>query len=227
MVALFVVGTVVVFFIIEYLYRRSPKHAVAPSRAKAHAVRADRFLLPRGYFFSRGHAWVNLLFSGKTRVGVDDFVQKVIGAIDGVSPVAAGTEVKRGDTLFTLRQGNRTLTVTAPVTGKVLDVNYAVVRNPRLLAEDPYEEGWVVLLEPKNIAAEIKLLSVAEEAVRWLHQEGLRFRDFITARASQITPASAGATLLDGGVPVNGALRYTDEQTWQLFEREFLAGGEK
>jgi hypothetical protein len=62
-------------------------------------------------------------------------------------------------------------------------------------------------------------LSIADETAAWLRQEIARFRDFINVRTPQL---ATGVTMLDGGVPMVGALQGAEESVWRDFEREFL-----
>ncbi len=216
MVALFIIATFLFFIGIDYLIQRRQKSAEVVPRAR---VLPEQFVIPRGYFFSPKHVWVELLRTGSARVGIDDFVQKVVGALDGIRTVPVNTTIKRGDPILTIVQNGRALTVASPISGRVLEVNEQLLQKPELLRQDPYLGGWVARIEPENLATELKTLNLAEEAAHWLRQEVARFRDFITARTPQL---ATGTTLLDGGVPMIGALQGAEEAVWRDFEQEFL-----
>jgi glycine cleavage system H protein len=223
MVVLFVIGTIVVSILIEYFLQRSKQHRTSTATAASRAVSTDKFLLPRGYFFNHSHTWIEILFSGNARVGVDDFVQKIVGNINTINVLPTGSEVKKGGQLFTLHQENRTLSFTAPISGRIVELNTALLQSPSSLKDDPYFEGWVALIEPRNIASEIRLLTVADEAADWLRHELQRFRDFITSiPAADETPTLSGATLHDGGMPMRSVLEHADTQTWESFQQQFL-----
>lgn len=224
MVALFVIGTIVVSIIIEYFFQRIRQQKLVPVAAASRPVSTDKFLLPRGYFFNRGHTWIEILFSGNARIGVDDFVQKIVGNISAINVCPAGTEIKKGQTLFTLYQDNRALSFTAPISGTIVELNTGLLQSPSLLKNDPYFDGWVAMIEPHNIASEIRFLTVADEAAEWLRHELRRFREFITCPPSDNGIASlSGATLHDGGMPMRGVLENADSQTWEMFQKQFLS----
>jgi glycine cleavage system H protein len=223
MVAIFVICTIVISICIEYIVQRSRQRRTGTVPAIPRAVSSDKFLLPRGYFFNRGHAWIEVLFSGNARVGIDDFVQKIVGTINTIAVPQIGAEIRQGDLLFTIQQDNRTLSFTAPISGKIIECNTALLQSPSLLKSDPYFEGWVVMIEPRNIASEIRLLAVADEAAEWLRHELRRFRDFITsAPTADGVPALSTVTLHDGGMPMHGVLERVDEHTWESFQQQFL-----
>lgn len=219
MVAIFVLLTIVTFVLIEILIQRREgrkAHATTPALL-------DKFLIPKGYFVSRAHAWIEVLGGGKTRIGIDDFVQKLVGTIDEVVAVPAGTSVQKGDPLITLRKGSRTLTVPSPLSGTVEAVNTDLSANGRIVNEDPYGSGWVVLMEPATLDAELPTMNIAAAATQWLRSEIGRFRDFINGLRVEPEALPAGVTLLDGGVPVAGLLGMTNDETWNRFGREFLS----
>jgi len=219
MVALFVIATILVCVGIELLRDRAKKRSLAPAPAQ---FSVDRFLLPKGYFMSKAHTWVELTFGGEARVGVDDFAQKVIGTIDRIDIASLGSEINKGETLMTVRHGNRTLSIPAPISGQVLTVNESLLAEPDRLHQDPYIAGWVAVLTPKNISSELRLLTIAEDAAKWMKKEVSRFRDFVKTQAQIGMPVPAGATMLDGGVPLSGVLEQFNENTWNAFQKEFL-----
>ncbi len=219
MVALFVVATILLCVGIELLRDRTKQRKEAPSTAQ---IAADQFFLPKGFFISKAHTWVELTFAGEARVGVDDFAQKVIGSIDRIEVAPLNKELNKGDTLFTVAQGNRVLSIPAPISGKILAVNESLLASPKMFHQDPYVAGWVAVIVPKNISAELHLLAIADDAAKWLKKEVNRFRDFVKEQAQIGVPVPAGATMLDGGAPLNGVLGQFNENTWNAFQKEFL-----
>ena len=229
MVALFVVATIIVFFVIDYFVQRAEKRKAALSPA-AKSLSKPRFVIPKAYFFGKGHTWVELLPDGSTRVGLDDFVQKILGPVDQVSVVSNGGQLMSGEKLFTVRQGAKTLSFCSPISGKILCVNNELVQFPDMLKKEPYRRGWIAVMEPSNLADEIKQLSIGSEAAEWLKDEIKRFRNFITAQMGSLagsgSPALAGATLMDGGVPVDNVMQNTPQEVWKKFESDFLSAAE-
>jgi glycine cleavage system H protein len=223
MVVLFVIATILVFIGIELLRRHAVNRRPVPAANSA----AEHILIPKGYFLSRAHVWVEMTFGGEARIGLDDFLQKIIGGVDRIESAKPGTELKKGEPLLTIHTGSRTLTIPAPLSGTVSKLNETVLDSPKVLQTDPYVSGWIAMLTPKNIAPELLLLSAAQDAGQWMKAEIARFRDFIgnqtqTLQAQAGVPASIGATLFDGGLPHHGVLTQFDEKTWRTFQREFL-----
>ncbi len=226
MVALFVVATIIVFFVIDYFVQRAEKRKAALSPA-AQVPPKPKFVIPKGYFFGKGHTWVELLPDGTTRIGLDDFVQKILGSVDRVRVAPLDGKIARGEKIFSVEQGTKVMSFRAPISGRVVAVNDELVHFPDMVKKEPYKAGWVVAIEPSDLAVEIKQLSIGSEAAQWLKEEIKRFRNFITAQMSLLagsgSPALAGTTLMDGGLPVNDVMERSPQEVWEMFENDFLA----
>jgi glycine cleavage system H lipoate-binding protein len=230
MVALFVILMIITFLVVDVIVQKVQMKKSLQSVPELQGVtpqinvaRRNDFALPKGIFFHKGHTWANILFTGKVKVGVDDFVQKVMGNIDGIELPALGSQVKQGETLLTLKQGNRTMTLASPIEGTVTALNEESLTNPNLLKTDCYKEGWLVLVTPTNLLKSLSSLTIAEGAIGWLNAEVKRFRDFLAgSRIAGLQGQLVGQALQDGGLPADGVLAQLDDQTWQQFQQEFL-----
>lgn len=149
MVALFVILTVIAFIAIDALVQRAEareqRRAQLPaltSRERRGSVLAlEGVSVPQGMFFDVGHTWVDLDSSGRVRVGVDDFAQRAIGRIDAVEMLEVGRPVRRGETLFVVRQGERTAAFVAPVDGVVAAVNERLARRRTVIHNSAFASG--------------------------------------------------------------------------------------
>ncbi len=231
MVAIFVVLTIVLFiaadFILQKIRARRSIAATAPVRGTGADLllpnlQPERFALPGGLFFHRGHTWANLLFSGQVKVGIDDFLQKLLGRIDGVTLPPLGVEVKAGEPFVGLRQGERTALLPAPVDGVVCAVNQELVKAPGMLRRDPYTRGWLVAIRPKDLSANMPLLMVGEKSREWLTLELGRLVDFLRESMSRHQDAVVGATAADGGLSPDGVLERLSDEEWAAFQARFL-----
>ncbi len=237
MVALFVVVTIGALLLFDWLFvqrwwGRAPAAAPAVSPAgppaagepvvPLNALRPGQFSLPFGLFFHPGHTWLGILRSGQVKVGLDDFLHRLLGRIDTVALPPVGTAVARGDVLARVRQGGRTLALRSPVNGSVVATNPLWEADPGRAWADPYGDGWMVKVLPTNLARNLRDLKIAEPAVWWLQEEVRRFRDF-AGRFIGADP-ELGPRLADGGLPAEGVLEQVDDATLSRFEAEFLSG---
>ena len=223
MVALFVILFVAVLLsidlIIQLRHKKYPLMSAVPKNLSA-PVSTDLVRFPKGVFFHPGHTWARMQSGDEIVVGIDDFIQKALGRIERVTLPAKGQKVQQGEPVITIQHEGKILSLVAPVTGVVYSINADALDNPALIMENPFEEGWLFMVEPEQLASNISVLSIAENAFTWLKKETVRFRDFLASNGMQ--PAMIGDTMLDGGVPVKGSLDFLDEDGLKKFEEEFL-----
>jgi glycine cleavage system H protein len=63
----------------------------------------------------------------------------------------------------------------APISGTIETVNEELESKPELINEDPYGEGWLIVIAPTNLDADLKNILDFDAAVAWhkeLTQEG-------------------------------------------------------
>ncbi len=53
------------------------------------------FNVPAGFFISPEHTWVNIEMNGTVRIGIDDFVRKIIGKFDQVNLPEVGKNISK------------------------------------------------------------------------------------------------------------------------------------
>jgi glycine cleavage system H lipoate-binding protein len=232
MVAILVVLTIVLFVVADLILQRVRARRASAVPARPWEARAadllfpslqpERFALPGGLFFHPGHTWVNLLFSGQAKVGVDDFVQRLLGKVDAITLPPVGVEIKEGQPFVAFRQGGRTAMLAAPIDGVVCAVNTELTKAPGLLKRDPYTRGWLVALQPRDLTADMSRLVVGDKALDWLRRELARFQDFLRETVAMQRDVLVGVTAADGGLTADGLLERLDEERWTEFQSRFL-----
>ncbi|MGB8656902.1 MAG: glycine cleavage system protein H [Candidatus Zixiibacteriota bacterium] len=220
MVALLVVATFIVALIIDALVRRARGKQAEPAKVYSPAVNRPAPGYPRGYFFTPGHVWLNLRSSGKVQVGVDELIGRLIGKVDHVQLKKTGERIRKGDLLASVTLGDKTIRMLSPIEGTIERHNFELEDNPAEFVESPYTKGWFYLINPTNLAADLKGFTVADQTRTWWFKELTRLRVFVQAHLPQ--PAVAGLTLSDGGLPLDGLVAHFDRKTVEELEIQFL-----
>jgi len=224
MVALFVILTIVVCVGIDGLVqlRKAKKERASLYLADqlVPAAALASLSAPANLFLDSGHTWVEVKPSGAAMIGLDGFAQKLIGRIDDVVLPEVGKEINRGDVLFALKQDNHRAAFASPVDGVVTLVDKELPWHPEMIQSDPYAEGWVCAVKPRNLAQNLRQLLTAEEARGWLKNEAQRFQEFFAAQT--IDQMQLGQVLQDGGELAGGVLEFADDVTWKQFNEMFL-----
>lgn len=224
MVALFVIVTILLCVSADAIvqWRKAKKEHASRNIADL-ILPAEAFAnisAPANLFLDSGHTWVEVTPLGAAMIGVDGFAQKLIGRIDDVVLPEVGKEVKRGDVLFAVKQDNHRAAFASPIDGQVVMVDRELPWHPEMIQHDPYREGWVCSVKPKNLAQNLKQLVAADEAKAWLKKEALRFQEFFAAQT--LDNMQLGQVLQDGGQLAGGVLEFADDGTWKQFNEMFL-----
>lgn len=102
--------------------------------------------IPAGLKYTKDHEWVKI--EGKTAtVGITDFAQSELGDIVYVDISTTGQSVDHGQIFGTVEAVKTVSDLYMPVSGKVLEVNSALDKNPEKVNEDPYGDGWMIKIE--------------------------------------------------------------------------------
>jgi glycine cleavage system H protein len=96
--------------------------------------------------FSKDHEWVRLEGDVAT-VGITDHAQNALGDVVFVDLPDIGREVTVGEAIAVVESVKAASDVYAPLAGRVVEVNSALVDNPALINSEPTAEGWFFKIE--------------------------------------------------------------------------------
>ena len=87
-------------------------------------------------------------------IGLTDYAVEQLGDIVFLELPEVGTEFKKGETFATIESVKAASEIYMPISGKILEINEAVVDSPEILNEDSYEKGWLVKINHTENEAE-------------------------------------------------------------------------
>jgi glycine cleavage system H protein len=128
---------------------------------------------PEDLYFHRDHMWVKVE-GDKVRVGYNDWAQEAAGKLLNLNTKKVGRSVKSGKTLGTVESGKWVGPLKAPVSGEIAEVNEEARKEPSIINDDPYGSGWVAVIAPSDLEAELGDLikgSDGAELELWLAAE--------------------------------------------------------
>jgi glycine cleavage system H protein len=117
--------------------------------------------VPPDLKYAKSHEWVRVAGDVAT-VGITDHAQHELTDVVFVELPAVGRKVKAGDACAVVESVKTASDIYSPVSGEVVGVNKAVVDQPALVNDKPYEAGWffqIKLTQPAEVGA---LLSAAD-----------------------------------------------------------------
>jgi glycine cleavage system H protein len=111
--------------------------------------------------YTSDHEWAARDGDAVVRIGITDYAQDALGDVVFVQLPAVGDAVGAGDSFGEVESTKSVSEIYAPLAGRVVAVNEALVDNPALLNQDPYGEGWICTIELDDAAAWDGLLDAA------------------------------------------------------------------
>ncbi|MCL4294392.1 MAG: glycine cleavage system protein GcvH [Anaerolineae bacterium] len=117
------------------------------------------------FYWVKEHVWIRPEADGTVTIGMTDAAQHLAGIIVTATPKGAGKTVKKGKSSGTVESGKWVGPIKSPVSGEIVAANEAIVKNPKLLNEDPYGVGWFVQIRPDDWATDKADLVTGAQAV--------------------------------------------------------------
>ena len=105
----------------------------------AFRVAVDRYYSPEGIWAKPEERGV--------RIGLSDFLQQRNGDVAFAEVKPAGTALKAGDEVAVIETIKVNISLTAPLAGRIVEVNPAMEMAPEAINQDPYGDGWLAMIE--------------------------------------------------------------------------------
>ncbi|MGQ9640999.1 MAG: glycine cleavage system protein GcvH [Candidatus Bathycorpusculaceae bacterium] len=142
--------------------------------------RKELLAIPEQLLYTPKHTWAQITPEGNIRVGVSDYAQKHLKGIANVITDTVGKEISKMEPFGVAETWMFMFDLYAPVSGKIVKVNENLKDKPHLVNEDPYGEGWIIEIKPKNsmtLEEELKGLLGPREYNKWVGKLEGRLRE--------------------------------------------------
>jgi len=127
---------------------------------------------PEDLSYTKDHEWVRVKGDLAT-VGITDHAQKQLGDVVYVELPKVGDKFETTEPFGSVESVKAVSEIYMPVTSSVVEVNESLNDSPEQVNEDPYGDGWMVVVRMENPAQVDGLLSAAE------------YEDYIKEEASE------------------------------------------
>jgi glycine cleavage system H protein len=93
--------------------------------------------------------------------GITWFAQDALGEVVFFDPPSVGSTVTAGESYAEVESVKAVSDVIAPMSGEIVEVNVGLGDNPEAINEDPYGEGWMVMVRLSDPSERAGLLDAA------------------------------------------------------------------
>jgi glycine cleavage system H protein len=204
MAVILVLATFLVFVVIDYFLssRKKVVETATPEQAPAavpmlSSSSIEGILVPDQLRYHAGHTWLLEEQSKTARVGADALAVSVMGPVDRIELPKIGRWVRQGQKAFAFYAGADKVELVSPAEGEVVEVNPAVIKDPKLALKDPYGSGWLVKVSVPERETVLRNLLPQSLVRGWMKEEIHRVRAAmpvakVAVMGGGTTPASAG-----------------------------------
>ena len=225
MVAILAVLTITVCLLVDWCVqvvqaKRARDRALSYGEWELPASATNPFSPPHGLFFHPSHSWAHVEPNGDVRIGLDGLIGFLLGDIDHVDLPAPGQEVTEGKEIAVLKQGDRELSITAPVNGRIVGVNRELIPDGHFIRSEPYGAGWVCEIKPKSLSEDLHNLMVDEQVTEWHSLEARRIIKFLSHSQGN---GSNSDELPTEGLLLRGFMEGATDEEWQQFQAQFMS----
>ncbi|HWC71319.1 MAG TPA: glycine cleavage system protein GcvH [Actinomycetota bacterium] len=115
---------------------------------------------PEELRYTEEHEWARVE-GERVRVGITDFAQDALGDVVYVDLPEIGARVEAGQPLGEVESTKSVSDVFSPLGGTVAERNTLIDERPELVNEQPYGDGWLVVIAPDDASELGTLLDAA------------------------------------------------------------------
>ena len=119
--------------------------------------------------YTKEHEWARAA-DGRVTVGITEYAQDALGEVVYVELPRVDSEVSKEETFGVIESVKAVSDLYSPITGKVVEVNSALIDTPEMVNSEPYGDGWLIVAEPAD-AAELDELMSAKEYEEFVESE--------------------------------------------------------
>ena len=105
--------------------------------------------LPGDLKYTKSHEWLRVENDGTMVLGITDHAQSALGELVYVELPDPGTTLQGGEACAVVESVKAASDVYSPIAGEVVAANEALADSPDLVNQSPYEDGWLVRLQPQ------------------------------------------------------------------------------
>lgn len=100
--------------------------------------------IPEDLLYTESHEWARISENQAT-VGITSYaVEQMDKEIVNVELPEKGAEVQKGDSFGVVDSVKAAFDLYSPLSGEIISVNDPVSESPEIVAEDPYDKGWLI-----------------------------------------------------------------------------------
>ena len=120
--------------------------------------------IPADLKYTKKHEWVRME-GDFAAIGITDFAQDSLGDVVFLQLPEENAEITQFAKFGEIESVKAVSDLFAPISGRIIERNQAVIDTPEVVNEEPYGGGWLLKVELSNPTELESLMSAAEYQV--------------------------------------------------------------
>jgi glycine cleavage system H protein len=116
---------------------------------------------PDDLLFTREHTWVRVDDNIAT-IGITDYAQEQLGDILSVKLSDNDSSVEQDESFGVIESAKTVVELISPISGEIIKINEDVSDDLGILNSDPYDTGWLIVVDIKDLSELDNLLDSYE-----------------------------------------------------------------
>lgn len=116
---------------------------------------------PTDLRYHQEHEWIRVE-GARATLGISQFAQEALGDIVFLEMPKLNLTVKAGQEIGEVESTKTTSTIYTPVSGKIVKVNTELKDHPELVNQEPYDRGWIAVIELSDPAEADRLMTASQ-----------------------------------------------------------------
>ena len=110
--------------------------------------------------YTREHEWAKRE-DGRIRVGITQFAAERLSDVVFIELPKAGAQLTAAEPFGVIESVKAASDLYAPLSGRVVEVNQALIGSPEMINQDPHGAAWMIVVEPADPTQWAQLLDAA------------------------------------------------------------------
>lgn len=104
---------------------------------------------PQDVRYTKDHEWARVE-DGAITIGITSYATDQLGDVVFVELPEVGRKLEAGKPFGVVEAVKTVSDLYAPLDGEVIEVNGALADNPAVVNSEPFGEGWMIRIRPRN-----------------------------------------------------------------------------
>ena len=117
--------------------------------------------VPADLRYTKDHEWAKAE-GGRYRIGITAYAQEQLGDVVFVELPKVGAKVSAKQSFGVVESVKAVSDLFAPLSGEIVEVNAELSSAPQIVNQDPYGNGWMLLVAPSKASEWNELLTASQ-----------------------------------------------------------------